>query len=64
MNRKSRKKRGKLIACPRCGADTSSEAITCPHCGHPGGGMKQIIIAIGVVLWIVLILKWISHAIT
>lgn len=24
-----------LIACPACQKDVSSQAPTCPHCGHP-----------------------------
>lgn len=30
-----------LIECPACKAQVSSEAVSCPHCGHPFSGTKH-----------------------
>jgi uncharacterized membrane protein YvbJ len=31
-----------LTPCPACGKDVPNQAPTCPHCGHPIGGLIRV----------------------
>jgi len=39
-----------LTSCPECSGQVSSEALRCPHCGHPVRSWRRLMIFAVVVL--------------
>jgi len=58
-----------MIKCPSCGSDVSSEAVSCPKCGHPlrstGSSIntKDPVHVIGIILAVIILLGLIGFGI-
>ena len=59
-----------LIKCPECGLEVSSEAASCPKCGHPlkarpSGGIntKDPVHVIGIVLVVIIFLGFLVYGV-